>query len=497
MSYVLGFDLGTSSCKAALYNKRLEQVCAVSREYPTFFPAPGWAEQPAGQWWEAFCLSVPECLEKAGVNPAEIAAVAIDSMGSAALPVDSAGEALHPGLLWMDRRSAPQCEQMNRQLGERLFEITGNRNDPSNIASKLLWYKQERPEVYRKTHKFLHANGYLALKLTGEFTQDRTEGGLTMLYDIRENRWSGELIESLGLDMAKLPDIYESHDFIGAVTPRAAAECGLRPGIPVTAGAMDCVASALGTACIDAGDVFITGGTVTNVGIVNDGPSPHEALHLHNHIIPGKYIRVSNVDFGGGGLRWFRDILGENGYEGLNRAAELAPPGNDGLLFLPYMVGQRSPLYNNNTSGVMFGLNPRHRKDHLVRMFMEGTSYAVRNILGYFEEAGTLPRQARLTGGISNSDIWNKILCDIIGIGIGLPDAADVATLGVAVSAAVAAGWYGGYREALAGLPCRRNYTPDESNKEVYDRMFGVYRQLFNGVLPVYDYANIINEVKP
>jgi len=489
MAYILGFDLGTSSCKAALYDEKLELVCYTTQEYPTIIPSPGWAEQPAEQWWDAFCNNTKGCLKKAGVYPQQVAAVGIDTMGSVALPVDKNGQALHPGLLWMDRRSMDQCRQIDEILGDMLYEISGNRNDPSDTAPKLMWFMQERPEIYEKTHRFLHANGYLVMKLTGAFTQDRTECGLTLLCDTRTGEWSDKLIRPLGLDREKLPAIHDCHDIVGEVTASAAEACGLAKGTAVVAGAMDCVVSALGTGCLHEGDVYMAGGTVTALGIVGDTMQPNRALHLHNHVVPGKFVRVGAVDFGGGGLRWFRNMLGEKDYHELDRLAGLAPPGNDGLLFLPYMVGQRSPLYNSATTGVMFGLTPDHEKKHLARMFMEGTSYAVRNVLHIFKEASNTPKEVRLTGGMSNSSVWTQTLSDITGVPIEVTGASDVATLGDAATAAVAVGWFKNYNEAFAGQRAQLSYAPISGHKAVYDAMFDVYMNVFRQILPSYDYV--------
>jgi len=489
MKYILGLDLGTSSAKAVVYNEKLEFVCDAVKEYPTFYPKSGWAEQPAEQWWEAFCYCSKQCLERGNLKPEDIVAVGIDSMGSIALPVDSKGNPLYAGLLWMDRRSIHQCNMIEAKVGDRLLEITGNRNDPSNIAPKILWFKQNHPEVYKKAYKFLHANGYLVHKLTGVFTMDRTEGGLSLLYDLFKGEYSDEIIRNLGIDKSKLPDIFECDEVVGRITKQASEECGLAEGTPVVAGAMDCIASALGTASVQNGDVYIAGGTVTAVGIVIDEPKPHKALHIHNHIIPGKYIWVSAVDFGGGGLRWLRNLMGETDYRKLNELAAQAPAGNNGLIFLPFMVGQRSPLYNNNTTGVVFGLTPDHQMKNIARMFMEGTSYAVRNILDYFRVAGTTPKSARLTGGIANSKTWTQIMCDIINVNIDIPGAVDVATLGSAITAGVGIGMFNSYDEALKYQQLKARYFVNTENTEIYNTMFSIFKNVFNNVLFSYDYA--------
>jgi xylulokinase len=486
MKYILGFDLGTSSCKAVLYDESLQPVCSAGEEYATLFPHPGWAQQPAGQWWATFCKTVKACLENGGVSARDVIAVGIDTMGSIAVPIDKNGDALYDGLLWMDRRSVKECDIIDKKLGRRLFEITGNINDPSNIAPKVLWFKENHPEVYEKTYSFLHGNGYLVFKLTGVASIDKTNCPLSSLYDINAGKWSEEISGELGIDISKLPDIYECHDVVGKVTAAAARESGLMEGIPVVAGAMDNLASALGSASVMPGDVYIVGGTVTSVGIVADGPKAHEALHIHHHMIPGRFICVSAVDFGGGGLRWLRDIAGAEDYNEINRLAGLASPGNHGLIFLPYMVGQRSPLYNNNTKGVVFGLTPEHGREHLARMFMEGTSYAVRNILDYFRRAGSTPVSAKLTGGIAGSPVWTQIMCDIIGIDIEIPGAYDVATLGAAIPAAIAAGVCDSYEDAANCQKTHKRLSVNEEHRGTYDKAFSLFKNVLDHSMDSY-----------
>ena len=493
MKYVLGFDLGTSSCKAVIYNELLQPAASAGEEYKTIFPSPGWAQQPAEQWWASFCKTVRSCLEKGSIDAKDIAAVGIDAMGSVAVPVDKNGGTLHDALFWMDRRAVKQSGRMASTLGERVFEITGNRIDPSNVAPKILWFKENAPEIYEKADSFLHGNGYLVYKLTGIASFDKTNGPLSLLYDIRGEKWSDEIFRGLGINMEKLPDIYESHDVVGKITRSAALESGLLEGTPVVAGAMDNLASALGSASIIPGDVYIVGGTATSVGIVVDGAKPNKALHIHHHIIPGRFICVSAVDFGGGGMRWLRDIAGQADYGELNRLAALAPPGNDGLVFLPYMVGQRSPLYNNDTKGVVFGLTPEHGRGHLVRMFMECTSYAVRNILDHFRVAGAAPVRAKITGGIAASPVWAQILCDVIGVDIEFSGASDVAALGAAIPAAIAAGMVKSYDDAAKLQTPYKHIAANPENRAAYDKAFSLFQKLWGNMLASYEYASSLN----
>ncbi|MDR0718215.1 MAG: hypothetical protein LBF78_01165 [Treponema sp.] len=489
MGYLLGFDLGTSSCKTVIVDEALRIVASVSHEYQTIIKPNGGAEQPAEQWWKSFCISVEECIRNAGITSSQIEAVGIDTMGSVVLPLDKSGKPLRNGFLWMDRRSGLQSEAVDRIAGQKLFAITGNRADPSDIAPKVLWIKENEPDIYRQTWKFLHANGYLVYMLTGISSQDDTENGLSLLADIKKGEWSDELIRDFGIDRDKLPDIYKSLDIVGKVTQEASAASGLTEGTPVIAGAMDVIASAVGTGAIHEGDVYIAGGTVIALGLVRDQPIAHPLLHLHNHIRPKGFLSVAAVDFGGGTMKWFRNVTGAKDYKKIDEMAAKSPPGNDGLIFLPYMVGQRSPLYNDNMSGIVFGLKPSHDFTHLSRMIMEGTAYAMRNVMDYFRGSGTVPVNAIMTGGVSNSSIWPQIVADVLEMPIEVPEHQDVACIGIAASAGVAVGIFKNLEDALAGKLSIKKYMPAGDNSAIYRRGFDLFKDILEKSLPLYDNA--------
>jgi xylulokinase len=489
MGYLLGFDLGTSSCKAVILDESLKIIASAGHEYSTFMVSDGGAEQPSGQWWESFCVSVKECIAGAGISASRIDAVGIDTMSSVVLPVDKSGKALRNGFLWMDRRAKSQSEAVERIAGPRLFDITRNRADPSDIAPKILWIKENEPDIYRQTWKFFHANGYLVYMLTGVHSQDDTENGLSLLADTKMGKWSDELIRDFGIEKDKLPDIYKSADIVGKVSAQAAAACGLAEGTPVIAGAMDVVASALGTGAIHEGDLYVAGGTVIALGLVRNSPKAHPLLHTHSHIRPGAYLSVAGVDFGGGTMRWFRNTLGLKDYKKIDEMAALAPPGNDGLIFLPYMVGQRCPLYNDNTTGVVFGMKPSHNMNSLTRMFMEGTAYAMRNIMELFRASGTIPVNAVMTGGVSNSPVWSQIVSDVLELPIEVPDCRDVACVGIAAAAGVAVGMFKNFEDALIGKIKRKKYEPNEDTFKVYQRGFDIFKKVLEKNLSLYDYV--------
>jgi xylulokinase len=487
MDYLLGIDLGTSSCKTVLFDRDLKVVSLASVEYPTLFPHHGWAEQPADQWWQALIRTVQEVLDRSKIDPADIAGIGVDSMGSVVLPVDCQGQPLRNGLIWMDRRSEDRCCWIDRHLKDTLWQINGNYNDPSNIAPKVLWIKDDEPGIYEQTGKFLHANGYLVYKLTGQMSMDVSEGGLTQLFDLRQGCWSPELIAGCGIDRDKFPEIYNCYDVVGKVTADAASASGLKAGTPVVAGAMDMVASALGSGVNRPGQVYTAAGTVTAVGACTDRPEFHHALHIYHHIVPGMWIKAAGVDFGGGGLRWFKDLLREESYDEFNDSANQSPPGSNGLIFLPYMVGQRAPLWNSNTRGVIFGLNPASDKRDLVRMMMEGNALGVRYILNIVESTGLPVSSMRMTGGCTRSSAWMQIFADITGKKVEVPGSIDVAALGSAITAGVGAGVYGNFQDILTKLSVENEYQVNPENTRLYESIMKIYCKLYQDLQDEFD----------
>jgi xylulokinase len=478
-NYLLGIDLGTSSCKTVLFTIDFKMVCASIKEYPISFPRKNWAEQSATLWWEAVIFNIRQIISKSCINPANIIGIGVDSQGSVVLPVDKQGEALRPGLIWMDRRSEEQCRWMDRNLQKQLWEINGNHNDPSNIAPKIIWIKENEPEVYKNTYQFLHANGYLVLKLTGKFSMDISEGGLTQLFDTKRGCWSDELIYGCNIERNKLPDIYNCYDIVGNLTKDVAKITGLTEGIPVIAGAMDMVASALGAGVYIPGQVYIAAGTVTAAGVCLDKPQYNPALHIYHHIIPDRWLTAAGVDFGGGGLKWFRDLLEYNDYNTIEKLINLSNPENNRLIFLPYMVGQRAPLWNSNTRGVIFGLNPDLQKQDLVRMFMEGNAFGMRFILDIIRKTGVAINDIRMTGGCTNIEKWPQIFADITGKNIEIPAEIDVAALGTAVTVGVGIGVYSGFEEIVSKFSINKTYQPQWSLAERYQRMYDIYCRLY------------------
>lgn len=493
--YIISVDLGTSSCKTVLFDTDFNVVATARKAYDTSYPHPGWAEQPAYQWWRALKENTRAVIEKSSVDPAKIIAVGIDAFSTTVLPVDKEGDPLRPGLIWMDRRATKQAEWIDKNLKEETWAINGNVSDAGNPAPKIMWIKENEPDVYEKTHMFLHANGYLVYRLTGEYSMDISEAGLSQFCNTKTGEYSDVLLEGCGIDRAKLPPIYNCTDVVGTVTAEAAEKTGLKEGTPVIAGSMDNVAAGLGAGVSKGGEVFISGGTVTTNNVCLDEPKYNPNLHIYPHIVPGTWITAGGVDFGGAGIKWFNEnILESEGYAELDKLIDSSVCAKSSVVFLPYMVGQRCPIWNDNTSGVLMGLKPTTNRQDVVRALIEGTTYGSRHVLSIAEEEGVEISNVKITGGSANSATWVQIFSDVIGKPIDIPGAVDLPPLGVAIAAAYGVGAIKSFDEAIEKIDVRDSFEPNAEHHEYYTEMYGVFRSLYENIKDEYDKLAEINK---
>jgi xylulokinase len=502
--YILGVDLGTSSCKAVVVNDKGNIVSSATDHYPTSYPFAGWAEQDPNIWWQAFKSSVRKAIEKSNIEAKDIASVGIDSQGSCLVPIDKSGKSLCPAPIWTDRRSTKQCEWIKREVGEELIlKISKNRIDPSNIAPKILWLKENKPEIYKKTWKFLHANGYLIYKLTGIPSMDLSEGCLTQLFNGDKDDWSAILLDKHYIPRRLLPDVYPCHAVVGEISKEAANGTDLKEGTPVIAGGMDCPMSAFGAGVTKEKQTYVTAGTVTAIGVCSKTPIESPLFHCLGHVIPKRWLVVSAVDYGGAGFKWFKDKLitpvasrEEDLYRLLVEQTNGIPAGCDGLIFLPYMVGQRSPLWNNNTRGVIFGLSPDHGIGHFVKMLMEGNAYALRNVVELIESKVNYIEELRFVGGCTKVELWNQIFSDIIGKRV-LANQQENTALASALLAGVGVGLIKDINEVVKMIKMFKEYIPNLENKELYDDLYRIFKKTFSNLLEVFDsLGNLKNKHK-
>ncbi|MGL1892414.1 MAG: FGGY family carbohydrate kinase [Spirochaetaceae bacterium] len=491
--YILAFDFGTTSLKTVLFNKKLEIKASASKDYPTIYPQADWAEHDPENWWKALIETTDSVVHEAGINPAEVKVISIDAMTPVVVAVDSDGNALRPAIIWMDRRSSKQCEEIDESLGDTLFKINGNHNDPSNFAPKVMWIRDNEPEIYEKTDKFLYASSYLVSRLTGKMVVDKTQCGLSQLCDTKHSTWSDELISGCGLKREHFPEIVNSTDIVGNLTTNSAAILGLTEGTSVIAGAMDNVAAGLGTGVYDDGQVYISAGTASNGCVCTDTPLYHGSLHVYHHIVPDRWLSVAGVDYGGAGLKWFNNLLGDISIQELVDQVQVKKKLTS-LIYLPYMVGQRAPLWNTSTRGVMFGLDPSVDRADLANMFMEGNALGVKVIFDIVEALGVDIKDVKLTGGCSVSSVYSQIFSDVTGKAVQVAGETDVASLGMAMAGAYAMGYYKTFEEMTAIVKTRATYTPDPVEVEYYQDMFVLFKKLYTGIEKQYDMLNEIRD---
>ncbi len=480
MAFLLGADVGTSSLKVVLFDEGLRAVAQSRQEYATEYPGTARAEQDPESWLRAFRAATAEVLSAWGGRPAEIAAVGIDGMSSLALPVDAAGKALRPAMIWLDRRAREQSERGRTRFEARQLAVNGNRCDPSCFAPKVAWVREQEPAVYREAASFLHCNAYLVQRLTGAFTMDVSEAGLSLVCDIRTGGYSPELVEAWGLDRSKLPEVARCTDVVGRVLPAMASEIGLAAGTPVVAGAMDNVAATVGLGLRRSGDGYIAAGTVTNVGILREEPVFDGKGLIYHSGVEGHWLVNGGADYGGAGLLWFRNLLRDLDLGALGELGASTPSGEHPMLFLPYMAGQRAPLWNDSASGVVLGITPGTERRHLARMFMESVALAARHV---FEElCAVRPSRVALTGGITNSPAWSQLVADATGMRVAVCSQPETSTLGSAILAGLGVGLFRDIDDAFARLPPQRECVPDPGQVEYYAALFEIFASTYRNV---------------
>lgn len=486
-TFLLGIDIGTSACKAALFREDGALVASADSAYAVQYPHPGWAQQDPEAWWQGAVNAVRQLLEASHVPAKEIAGVGVDGQSWSMVPLAGDGAVLYPSPIWTDCRAREECEDMRRAAGEEaLFACSGNPVQPSYTLPKVLWLKKHEPELYRKTASVLQSNGYIVYRLTGERTQDTSQGYGWNCFDMRRGAWNRELAVELGVDPRLLPEICECSQIVGRVTAAAAAATGLVEGTPVVAGGLDAACSTLGVGVIEAGQTQEQGGQAGGMSICMDRYAADPALILSRHVVPERWLLQGGTTGGGGALKWLREqMCPELSFDDLSRLAGQAAPGSEGVVFLPFMAGERSPLWNPDAKGVLFGLSFAASRAQIVRAVMEGVAFSLRHNLEVAEAAGSRINVLRATGGSSQSAVWMQMKADITGCRIEIPQSVTATARGAAILAGMGAGVYHSWREAVHPISVTCQYEPDAHLADVYQKQYGMYRRLIDAMLPV------------
>ena len=493
---LLGIDIGTSACKAALFDADGVSLCESAKEYPINYPQPGYVEQDPNLWWDAVCAAIKDVM--AQLPDADVVGVGIAGQSWSAIMLSKDGDVLCPNPIWMDARADSICEGLRKSLGEEaVFAVCGNPLQPTYTLPKVLWCKENMSQVYANAHKVLQSNSFIAYCLTGEITQDVSQGYGLQCFNIHTGKWDDVLCKEMGLRRDLLPEIVPSHHIVGKVSAKAAAACGLREGIPVVAGGLDAACGTLGVGVIDVGQTQEQGGQAGGMSICLDGSLADPKLILGFHVVPGRWLLQGGTVGGGGILRWLEKELGEpwraeaakqgtSPFMEMDKLAGKVPAGSEGLVFLPYMAGERSPIWNKDAKGVFFGLDYGKTSGHIIRACLEGVAFSLKHNLNVAEKAGATSQRLRAMGGAANSLLWTQIKSDVTGKPIDVPASDTATTWGAAMLAGVAVGLFKDFEEAVGkSVKLRRTHMPASENFDEYNRAFEVYLAIYENLKPL------------
>lgn len=486
---LLGIDIGTSACKVAVFNKAGQVMAQSSCEYPVYYPAPGWAEQDPDEWWAAICTAVREVIHTSGISPEMIAGIGIDGQSWSCIPVDQDGNCLARTPIWMDTRAREICERVKSEVGfERIFEVAGNDFLPSYTTPKMLWFKEERPDIFKRTDKFLQSNSYIGYKLTGVMSQDVSQGYGIHFFNMQTCTYDEDLAKELGLSVTLVPELYPCHGVIGEVTEEAARLTGLTAGIKVVAGGLDAACGTLGAGVYKKGQTQEQGGQAGGMSICLETATAHPKLILSPHVVPGMWLLQGGTVGGGGVLRWFKREFGEGmSFGELTAMAETVPPGSEGVTFLPYMSGERSPIWDPDAKGVYYGLGFDKTKAHMTRASLEGVAYALEHNLRTAREAGVEVSEMLAMGGAANSTFWTQLKADVTGKTIKVPASDTATTLGACILAGIGVGLYESYEEAIEEtIRITRVQKPNMENHQTYQKSMELYLELYECLKDTY-----------
>ncbi len=492
MSYLLGIDVSTTATKALVIDER-GQVCATaSDEYEFFTPRPLWAEQNPSDWWRACVNGIRRVLEKIPAH--EIAGIGLTGQMHGLVLLDADGNVLRPCIMWNDQRTAKQCAEITERAGgaKNLLQLIGNPVLPGFTAPKILWVRENEPEVYARAAHVLLPKDYLRYKLTGAYATEPSDASGMALLDVAKRNWSDELLKAIDIPRAWLPDVFESPVVSAKISADAARETGLLEGTPVVGGGGDQAAQAVGTGIVQEGIVSATLGTSGVVFASSDSYrlEPNGLLHAFCHAVPNKWHLMGVMLSAAGSFRWFRDALGAEEkerakiekrdlYEILTSEAARADAGCEGLIFLPYLSGERTPYPDPHARGTFFGITLRHGKEHFVRAVLEGVAYGLRDSLELMRALGLNISQVRASGGGARSELWRQILADVFNSEIALVNITEGAAYGAALLAGVGAGVYTNVEDACAQTIRVTDSVTQGKNVAVYQDYYQVYRGLY------------------
>lgn len=508
MAYLIGVDLGTSGTKTVIFDEAGTPLASKTVEYPLYQPQNGWAEQDPLDWWNASVEGMKAVIAKSGVKKEDIKGIGISGQMHGLVMLDRDGNVLRRSIIWCDQRTAKECEEITDKVGaKKLIDITANPALTGFTASKILWVRNNEPETYAKCAHILLPKDYVRYMLTGEFATEVSDASGMQLLDVPHRQWSDELLGKLGIDKALLAKVYESPEVTGKVTAKAADLCGLKEGTPVVGGAGDNAAAAVGTGTVVDGRAFTTIGTS---GVVFAHTSklsidPAGRVHTFCCAVPGAWHVMGVTQAAGLSLKWFRDNfcneeiltaagMGKDPYFLMDKEAERIPIGCDKLLYLPYLMGERTPHLDPDCRGVFFGLSAMHTKQHLLRAVMEGVTYSQRDSMEVLRGMGVKTDTMLACGGGGSSPLWRQMLADVYGCPVTTVASKEGPALGVAILAGVGTGVWSSVPQACdAVIKTNPPQNPIAENSAEYEKFYKLYTQIYPALKASYKNLAALN----
>jgi xylulokinase len=470
--------------------------------YGTEYPRHNWVEQNPEDWWKAVCAATHQLLSAANIPAKEIACIVFSGQMMGCVAVDRAARPLRDAIIWADQRGIAEADFLIDRVGrEAAYNITGHRLSPSYSAAKILWVREHQPGLYSQAYKFLQAKDFIVARLTGNFVTDPSDASGTNLYDLIRGDWSDPILEAIHLERGKLPELRLSTDIVGEVSAIVAEEVGLAPRTPVVIGGGDGCCAAVGAGVVREGSAYNYLGSSSWLGIVTRQPilDPAQRTFTWAHMVPGMYHPMGTMQSAGGSYQWLRDVfcapekqsaaeLHLSPYELMNLQAEASPPGAKGLLFLPYLLGERSPRWNPKARGAFFGLTMQHTRADIIRATLEGITFNLRLIMEALEEQGAKIEAIRVIGGGARGRVWRQIMADIYQKPIlRLALLEEATSMGAAIAGGVGVGIFPDFTIAETLTPEVDRMQPNPALRPVYDRLYCIFNQCYDAFVPLYD----------
>ena len=507
--YIMAHDLGTSGDKASLYDENGKLAGSVTYNYPTCYLKAGYVEQDPEDWWRAVCSSTKSVLEKTEIEAKDVVCISFSGQMMGCLPVDSKGSCLRKSIIWADMRAVKETELLKKNIGEsNFYRITGSRAAPSYSLEKMMWIKNNEEEVYKKTAFFLNSKDYIVYRLTGKFATDYSDASGTNLLDIEKKVWSPDILKASEIEASKLPELHASTDIIGYVKSDMAGEVGLTTGTAVVMGGGDGSCATVGAGAVEEGDVYNYFGSSSWISVTRSKPMYDTGQRTFNLCLPdpGYTMALGTMQSAGSSYEWMRENLCleeekatgiKKAHEILNLKAASSVPGANGLLFLPYLLGERCPYWNPDARGAFIGLTRGHRRQDMIRAVYEGPIFNLRIILDIFRAQGVNVTEMRAIGGAIRSDFICGLMADICEVELLRPEILEEATsFGAAVIGGVGAGVFDGFRVAKKLVALRDRISPDPGNADKYRKLYLIFKDAYQSLLGVYEaLAGFVNPV--